>query len=66
MTSTALTLLVIPALYRWFAIMPEREAEALAADSGADPGGAGHPLSGHGSGARAGGPGRRSAAVRAS
>lgn len=31
-TSTALTLLVIPALYKWFAIIPEREAEALAAD----------------------------------
>lgn len=31
-TSTALTLLVIPALYRWFAIVPERESEALAAD----------------------------------
>ena len=31
-TSTALTLLVIPALYRWFAAVPEREAEALAAD----------------------------------
>ena len=31
-TSTALTLLVIPALYRWFAVIPERETEALAAD----------------------------------
>ena len=25
-------LLVIPALYKWFADVPEREAEALAAD----------------------------------
>ena len=31
-TSTALTLLVIPALYRWFAAVPKLEAEALAAD----------------------------------
>ncbi len=31
-TSTALTLLVVPALYRWFATVPEREVEALAAD----------------------------------
>jgi cobalt-zinc-cadmium resistance protein CzcA len=31
-TSTVLTLLVIPALYKWFADEPEREGEALAAD----------------------------------
>ncbi len=31
-TSTALTLLVVPALYRWFSTEPELEAEALAAD----------------------------------
>jgi cobalt-zinc-cadmium resistance protein CzcA len=28
-TSTTLTLLVIPALYRWFALRPERESSAL-------------------------------------
>jgi hypothetical protein len=34
MTSTMLTLLVIPALYRWFAIDVDREAPALKVEPG--------------------------------